>query len=67
MKHQNLTIKQAILLFLSLIKHFVWSNFVQNIIYNVWCETDGEKEGKGPNEDVGIEGNSGSDGSSFSS
>ena len=29
---------------------------------NVWCKTDGEKEDKGPNKDVGIEGNSGSDG-----
>ena len=29
---------------------------------NVWCKTDGEKEDKGPNGDVGIEGNSGSDG-----
>ena len=28
----------------------------------VWCKTDGEKEDRGPNEDVGIEGNSGSDG-----
>ena len=31
---------------------------------NVWCKTDGEKEGRGPNGDVGIEGNSGSDGKS---
>ena len=22
----------------------------------VWCKTDGEKEGRGPNRDVGIEG-----------
>ena len=29
---------------------------------NVWCKTDGEKEDRGPNGDVGIEGNSGSDG-----
>ena len=29
---------------------------------NVWCKTDGEKEDRGPNRDVGIEGNSGSDG-----
>ena len=29
---------------------------------NVWCETDGEKEYRGPDGDVGIEGNSGSDG-----
>ena len=29
---------------------------------NVWCKTDGEKEDREPNEDVGIEGNSGSDG-----
>ena len=28
----------------------------------VWCETDGEKEDRGPNGDVGIEGNSASDG-----
>ena len=28
---------------------------------NVWCKTDGEKEDKEPNGDVGIEGNSGSD------
>ena len=28
---------------------------------NVWCKTDGEKEDRGPNGDVGIEGNSGSD------
>ena len=26
------------------------------------CKTDGEKEDRGPNGDVGIEGNSGSDG-----
>ena len=31
---------------------------------NVWCKTDGEKEDRGPNGDVGIEGNSGSDGKS---
>ena len=30
----------------------------------VWCKTDGEKEDKGPNGDVGIEGISGSDGKS---
>ena len=29
---------------------------------NVWCKTDGEKEDRGPNGDVGIEGNSGSNG-----
>ena len=29
---------------------------------NVRCKTDGKKEGKGPNGDVGSEGNSGSDG-----
>ena len=28
----------------------------------MWCETDGEKEDRSPNGDVGIEGNSGSDG-----
>ena len=28
----------------------------------VWCKTEGEKEDRGNNEDVGIEGNSGSDG-----
>ena len=28
----------------------------------MWCETDGEKEDRTPNGDVGIEGNSGSDG-----
>ena len=28
----------------------------------MWCKTDGEKEERGPNGDVGIEGNSGSDG-----
>ena len=28
----------------------------------MWCETDGEKEDRGPNGDVGIEGKSGSDG-----
>ena len=28
----------------------------------VWCKTDGEKKDRGPNGDVGIEGNSGSDG-----
>ena len=28
----------------------------------MWCETDGEKEDRRPNRDVGIEGNSGSDG-----
>ena len=27
-----------------------------------WCKTDGEKEDRGPNGDVGIEGNSSSDG-----
>ena len=26
---------------------------------NVWCKTDGEKEDRGPNGGVGIEGNSG--------
>ena len=31
---------------------------------NVWCQTDGEKEDRGPNGDVGIKGNSGSDGKS---
>ena len=25
----------------------------------MWCKTDGEKEDRGPNADVGIEGNSG--------
>ena len=29
---------------------------------NVWCKSDGEKEDRGPKGDVGIEGNSGSDG-----
>ena len=29
---------------------------------NAWCETNEEKEDRGPNRDVGIEGNSGSDG-----
>ena len=29
---------------------------------NVWCKTDGEKEDKRSNGDVGIEGKSGSDG-----
>ena len=29
---------------------------------NVWCKADGEKENRGPNGDIGIEGNSGSDG-----
>ena len=29
---------------------------------NVWCKTDAEKEDRGPNGDVEIEGNSGSDG-----
>ena len=29
---------------------------------NMWCKTDGEKEDRGPNGDVGIEGNSDSDG-----
>ena len=28
----------------------------------MWCKTDGEKEDRGPNGDVGIEGNSGLDG-----
>ena len=28
----------------------------------MWCKTDGEKEDRGPNGDVGIEENSGSDG-----
>ena len=28
----------------------------------MWCKTDGEKEDRGPGGDVGIEGNSGSDG-----
>ena len=27
----------------------------------MWCYTGGEKEDRGPNGDVGIEGNSGSD------
>ena len=31
---------------------------------NVWCKTDGEKEDRRPNGDVGIEGISGSDGKS---
>ena len=30
----------------------------------MWCKTDGEKEHRGPNGDIGIEGNSGSDGKS---
>ena len=29
---------------------------------NVWCKTDGEKEHRGPNGDVEIEGNTGLDG-----
>ena len=29
---------------------------------NVWCKTDGNKEDRRPNGDVGIEGNSGSNG-----
>ena len=29
---------------------------------NVWCKTDAEKEDRGPNVDVGIKGNSSSDG-----
>ena len=29
---------------------------------NVWCNSDGEKENRGPDGDVRIEGNSGSDG-----
>ena len=29
---------------------------------NVWCKTDGEKEDRRPNGDVGTEGNIGSDG-----
>ena len=29
---------------------------------NVWCQTGGEKEDRGPNGNVGFEGNSGSDG-----
>ena len=33
-----------------------------NVESNVWCKTDGEKEDRGPYGDVGIEGNSGSDG-----
>ena len=33
-----------------------------NVESNVWCETDGEKEDRGPNGDVGILGNSGTDG-----
>ena len=28
----------------------------------MWCKTDGEKENRGPDGDVKIEGNSGSDG-----
>ena len=28
----------------------------------LWCKTDGQKEDREPNGDVGIEGNSGSDG-----
>ena len=27
----------------------------------MWCKTDGEKEDRGPNGDVGIEGNNGSE------
>ena len=38
------------------------SNFEKDWESNVWCKTDGEKEGRGPDGDVGIEGNSGSDG-----
>ena len=30
----------------------------------MWCKTDGEKEGREPNGDVGFEGNSGLDGKS---
>ena len=37
-------------------------NFEKDRESNVWCETDGEKEDKGPSGDVGMEGNSGSDG-----
>ena len=34
-----------------------------NVESNVWCKTDGEKEDRGPTKiNVGIEGNSGSDG-----
>ena len=32
------------------------------MVSNVWCKTDGEKEDRGPDGDVGIYGNSGSDG-----
>ena len=32
------------------------------MVRSMWCETDGEKEDRRPNGDVGIEGNSGSDG-----
>ena len=33
-----------------------------NVESNVWCKTDGEKEDKKPNGDVGIEGDNGLDG-----
>ena len=36
-------------------------NFEKDQESNVWCKTDGEKEDRGPNGDVGIEGNSGSE------
>ena len=40
----------------------VLTDRIQNYIEsNVWCKTDGEKEDRGPNGDVGIDGNSSSD------
>ena len=37
-------------------------NFKKDRERNMWCKTDGEKENRGPDGDVRIEGNSGSDG-----
>ena len=42
-------------------KFFIKGGLIR-IIFQVWSKTDKEKEDKGPNGDVGIEGNSGSDG-----
>ena len=34
----------------------------ERVMVNVWCKADGEKENRGSDGDVRIEGNSGSDG-----
>ena len=39
-----------------------WNGSFEDQESNVWCKSDGEKEDRAPNGDVGIEVNNGSDG-----